>query len=79
MQDIKQSNKRKTTTMTFYILVLNGLFYVEGPQEGISFCVQDYEDAYERIEFELEEMVDTGYIPVETSVQVIEMFLPFPL
>ncbi len=67
--------KEKTTTMTFYILILNGLFYVEGPQEGISFCVQDYEDAYDRIEFELEEMVDTGYIPVETSVQVIEQFL----
>jgi hypothetical protein len=65
--------------MTFYILVLNGLFYVENPQERISFYALDYEDAYDRIEFELEEMVDSGYIPVETSVQVVEMFLPFPL
>lgn len=55
--------------MTFYILVLNGLLYVEGPMEGITFCVDDYEDAYNRIQSEL------TTVPVTTPVQVIEMFL----
>jgi hypothetical protein len=55
--------------MTFYILVLNGFLYVEGPTEGITFCVDDYEDAYNRIQLEL------TAVPNGTKAQVIELFL----
>ena len=60
--------------MTFYLFLLNGYIYVSCFKHGILRSAADIEDAYDLFQFEIDEMVDTGYIPVETQVQVIELF-----